>query len=95
MTHSIPADVIKEVGRLIRKGERNKEIAECLGLHPQRVSHYRIMMGAGSPSSILAPKIIADVYKMGNISEVARKWGCTRQHVYNLLHREENKNERD
>ena len=95
MTHSIPADIIKEAGRLIRKGERNKEIAECLGLHPQRVSHYRIMMGAGSPSSILAPKIIADVYKMGNISEVARKWGCTRQHVYNLLHREEKKNERD
>ena len=89
MTHSIPSDIIKEVGRLIRKGERNKEIAEFLGLQPQTVSYYRRVAGAGSPSSILAPKIIADVYKMGNISEVARKWGCTRQHVYNLLHRAE------
>ena len=89
MTHSIPSDIIKEVGRMIRKGERNKEIAEHFGLQPATVSYYRRTMEAGSPSSILAPKIIADVYKMGNISEVARKWGCTRQHVYNLLHRAE------
>ena len=89
---TLPADLIASCGAMIKSGKRNIDIARELGIHPQCASRYRKLMGAGAPDSILGPKIIADVDRMP-ITEVAKKWGCSRQHVYNLLHKAEGEGE--
>lgn len=82
------AEVIKTCLALIKKGMRNIDIAEQVGIPAQNISRYRRIMKAGKPADILGPKIIRDVDLMP-IAAVARKWGCSRQHVYNLLHKAE------
>jgi hypothetical protein len=80
----LPPELIKSVARLIRAGWRNIDIAKEIGVHEQTVSRYRRMMGVQLPQKALYPQIVGDAQVMP-IAHVARKYGYSRQQIYNIL----------
>ena len=80
----LPYDLVRACAALIRAGRRNIDIARELGVHPQTVSRYRRMMGAPLPCKAKHPLIVADA-KVMPIAHVAKKYGYSRQQIYNIL----------
>ena len=77
-------DAVRTAAKLIRLGYRNDFIANQLGVSPQSVSWWRRQMGYPSASKMQYSQIIADAGQMP-ITQVAKKYGVSRQHIYNVL----------
>ena len=82
----LPEDLTRRVAGLIRAGWRNCEIESELGVNRNTISGYRQMMGVKNPASRIYPQIVADAQQMP-IAHVAKKYGFSRQHIYNILKR--------
>lgn len=80
----LPPDLIRSVAALIRAGKRNIDIVRELGVAPQTVSKYRRMMDYPIPQKVTYPLIVEDAKRMA-IAHVARKYGYSRQQIYNIV----------